>query len=186
MAAILAPPQKVYTADDLFCMPPDARFELMRGELVPMPPQPGGEHGHKNDLLSSRVSVFVDDHDLGACFAAETGFKIASDPDTVLAPDWAFITKERLPNPIPRKHVPLAPDLILETVSPNDTAREVAFKVQNWLDAGVKTVWVLDPRTKTVAVHRSRQEPMYLGATDLLTDEELLPGFEYPLSRLFR
>ena len=186
MAVVLTKPTRVYSADDLLCMPPDARYELIRGELIEMPPPPGGEHGDKGNRLGARVSVFVYDNDLGICFLAETGFKVAQNPDTVMAPDWAFVRKERLPEPTPKSHIPLAPDIVLETRSPGDSTREVAYKVEAWLAVGVKTVWVLDPGKKTLTIHRSNSVPQVLTEADTLSNEELLPGFELPLSRVFR
>src|SRR5436309_12287146 len=82
---------RLYTADELFELPSDFRCELIRGEIIPLPPSPGGEHGDLADSLDSRASVFVRDNNLGKCFAAETGFNIYMNPDTVRGPDWAFI-----------------------------------------------------------------------------------------------
>src|SRR5438128_9138190 len=91
---------RLYTADELFELPSDFRCELVRGEIIPLPPSPGGEHGSLADSVGARASVFVYDHDLGKCFAAETGFKIYLDPDTVRGPDWAFVRKDRLSGPV--------------------------------------------------------------------------------------
>ena len=186
MSALTVPETRLYTADELFAMPSTARYELIQGELIPMPPPPGGEHGSKTISLSARVTVFVEDHDLGCCFAAETGFKIASNPDTVLGADFAFVLKERLPEGVPDKHVPLAPDLVMETPSPGDTKREVSSKVLLWLQAGTRVVWVLDPKASTLTVHRTGDPPQTLGPQDTLTAEDLFPGFTYSLARLFR
>src|SRR5205085_12455416 len=97
MAAPIAQQARLLTARDLANLPEDGMlYELIRGELRRMPP-PGWKHGTFTDRLSSRLSVFVDDHNLGVCTAAETGFKLESDPDTVMAPDWAFVAGERIP-----------------------------------------------------------------------------------------
>src|SRR5262249_16640805 len=106
MSALSLPESRLYTSDELFAMPSNARYELIMGELIAMPPPPGGEHGSRTFTLSIGVGAYVEEHDLGHCFAAETGFKIASDPDTVLAADFAFVRKERLPDGVPEKHVP--------------------------------------------------------------------------------
>ena len=185
--AIAAPlEQRIYTADDLLAMPEDLRVELVRGELIPMPPPPGGEHGNLTERIGARASVFVEDHDLGYTFAAETGFLLARNPDSVKAPDWAFVAKGRLPGGVTEKHVPMAPDLLLETISPSDTRREVAYKMELWLAAGVRMVWELDPAQQRVTVHRANQAPRYLSAADTLSGEDVLPGFELPLSRVFK
>src|SRR5437867_8983904 len=82
---------RLYTADDLLKMSPDLRVELIRGELIPLPPPPGEEHGELADSVGSRASVYIRDHGLGRSYAAETGFKIHVNPDTVRGPDWAFV-----------------------------------------------------------------------------------------------
>src|SRR5436190_1664460 len=136
MSALPLAESRIHTSDELMALPSDERYELIMGELIAMPPPPGGEHGSRTFSLSVGVGVFVEEHELGYCFAAETGFKIATNPDTVLAADFAFVRKERLPDGVPVKHVPLAPDIVLETRSPGDTKREVATKVLLWLQAG--------------------------------------------------
>lgn len=177
---------KIYTEEDLLQMPANARYELIRGELCPMP-ENSAEHGSRTDRLASRVSVFVQDNDLGECFAAETRFTIEKNPDTTLGPDFAFVTKDRLPEKLPRRgYLPLAPDIALETVSPNDTKHEINLKVARWLQAGTRIVWVLDPETEMLTVHRTGEIPRTLGFKDTLSGEEVLPGFEIPLAKIFR
>jgi Uma2 family endonuclease len=186
MDLVALPEPKLYSADDLFAMPSDARYELIFGELVAMPPPPGGEHGNLTVSLSAYVTVFADEHDLGYCFAAETGFKIASNPDTVLAADFAFVAKDRLPGGVPVKHVPLAPDIILETRLPGDTQRHAASKVLLWLRAGTRVVWLLDPKARSLTVNRADSLAQTLSRNDTLTVEDILPGFKFHMSRLFR
>ena len=185
--AIAAPPsQRIYTADDLLAMPEDLRVELVRGELIPMPPPPGGEHGNLTERVGARATVFVEDNDLGYTFTAETGFLVSRNPDSVKAPDWAFVAKARLPDQVTEKHVPVVPDLLLETRSPSDTRREVAYKIEIWLAAGVRMVWELDPDRRQITVHRPNQSPQFLSSTDTLSGEDVLPGFQLPLSKVFR
>jgi Uma2 family endonuclease len=175
-----------YTAEDLLSLPSDARYELIRGELIDMPPPPGGEHGSRTMSLTAFVSVYVISHGLGECFAAETGFKIAADPDTVMAPDWAFVSNGRIPTPTPKGYWPVAPDIVLETRSPSDSRREIALKIEQWLRAGVKVVWDLDPAAKLLAVHRLGSTTEMLGPEDTLRCEDVLPGFEIPLAVVFK
>ena len=131
------------------------------------------------------MGVFLRGKDLGRGYAAETGFLLAQDPDTVLAPDFAFITKARLVPVRKRGYVPVIPDLVLETRSPSDSAQEVADKVRQWLEAGVRIVWELNLKARVLTVHRPDAEPRPLGPDDTLTGEEVLPGFTLPLRRLF-
>jgi Uma2 family endonuclease len=176
---------RLYTAEDLAGLPSEARYELIEGELRPMPPPAGDEHGTRTMRLSARVAVFAEDNNLGRCYAAETGFLVARNPDTILAPDFGFVSRERLVPVQPEGFVPVAPDLVLETRSPNDRPPDVAEKVRWWLHAGVQIVWELDPRARVLTVYRPGVEPRALGVGDALTGEELLPGFALPLARLF-
>lgn len=145
----------------------------------------GGPHGDATCRVSFYVSGIVYGDNLGTVFAAETGFLIGRDPDTVKAPDLAYVSYERLPDPVPDGYVPLAPDLAVETRSPNDTAREVAEKVAEWLDAGVRLIWVVEPRRRTVTTHRTGRSPQVLTAADTLSGEDVLPGLTVPIKNLF-
>jgi Uma2 family endonuclease len=176
---------RLYTAEELERFPGDARYELIEGELRPMSPT-GDAHGYTSNRLSYFVNAHVYENDLGECFAAETGFIVARDPDTVLAPDFAFVAGERLPEHALPGFLPLAPDLVLETRSPGDTKREVEEKAARWLQAGVRLVWELDPKTRRLTVYRPGSEPQTLGIDDILSGEEVLPGFSLPIRRLFR
>lgn len=174
-----------YTAAELERFPcGEGHYELVRGELLPMAPT-GDEHGSFTHDLAFEVSAFVRANNLGRGYAAETGFLVERDPDTVLAPDFAFVARERLTGPRQRGFVPLAPDLVLETRSPGDTRCEVAAKVRRWLDAGVRLIWELDPHRQALTVYASGSEVVVLGPQDTLTGGEVLPGFTLLLSRLF-
>jgi len=159
-------------------------YELIRGELREMAP-PGGPHGSSTSRLSVFVGMIVIDRDLGETFAAETGFLVGRDPDTVLAPDFAFVAKDRLPNPLPRSYVPVVPDIVLETRSPNDTRKEVADKVARWLKLGVKLVWKMNPKMRLLTTYRTNRAPLSLGEGDTLDGEDVLPGLSVAITRLF-
>ena len=160
------------------------RYELIKGELREMAP-PGGSHGSTTSRLTILVGILVIDKDLGETFAAETGFLVGRNPDTTLAPDFAFVSKDRLPNPLPKSYIPVVPDIVLETRSPNDTRQEVADKVALWLELGVRIVWELNPQTRILTVHQNHQMPRLLDETDTLDGGEVLPGLSVPISRLF-
>jgi Uma2 family endonuclease len=174
------------TADELCTLPDDGfRCELVRGEVRRMPPA-GSEHGAVVMNLGSPLHWFVRSHDLGVVFGAETGFKIASDPDTVRAPDLAFVRRERIPEGgVPRGFWPGAPDLAVEVISPGDTYTEVEEKVHDWLNAGTRMVLVLNPRTRTVTIDTSSTTVVRLTESDTLTGGEVLPGFTCQVSELF-
>jgi len=116
--------------------------------------------------------------------AAETGFLLARDPDTVRAPDLAFVRAERAPPPS-RGYYPGAPDLAVEVLSPDDRPAYVRDKVGEWLEAGALAVWVVGPQRRTVAVHRTGEEPRLLDETETLRGGEPLPGFVLRVRDLF-
>ena len=180
-----SPPPDFISADQLLAMGDIGRCELLYGELVMMSPA-GLEHGVVAMRFGSYLLIHVEANDLGICPAAETGYKIETDPDLVRAPDASFIRKARLKGLITRKFFNGVPDLAVEVVSPEDTKREVAEKVNMWLANGTQVVWVADPKPMTTVIHRVGQKPQVLGLNDEIRDEPLLPGFVLPLSKVFK
>jgi Uma2 family endonuclease len=175
------------TADELFAMPADGfRYELVNGEIRRMPPA-GSEHGAVIMNIGAPLHQFVKAHGLGVVFGAETGFKIASDPDTVRAPDLTFVRRERIPEAgIPRGFWPGAPDLAVEVISPSDTYTEVEEKVNDWLNAGARMVLVLNPRTRAVSMYTSQTKKVVrLTESDTLDGGEVLQGFTCRVAELF-
>ena len=116
-------------------------------------------------------------HSLGVVVAAETGFKLFSNPDTVRAADAAYLSQHCAPNSPPSGYLPLAPDLAVEVVSPDDRAGEVQAKVSDWLNAGSRLVWVVDPARKRAVIYREDGSVDLLANQDALSGEDLLPGF---------
>jgi Uma2 family endonuclease len=169
---------RLMTADEFLEMPDDGFLhELIRGEVVTMS-LPGGEHGEVAGEIFRLIANHVRSTKLGKTYAAETGFLIERDPDTVRGPDVAFVRADRLPAiKNPEKHVPFAPDLAVEVLSPNDRPDDVEEKVQEWLAAGSLAVWSVDPRKKTVTVHRPGADPITLTEDQDLDGGEILPGF---------
>ena len=163
---------------------PEARRELVRGELIVREPA-GFRHGDVAARLLIAVGTFVESRSLGRVLTAETGFRLRTNPDTVRAPDVAFVRRDRLPEPPPRGYAAIAPDLVIEVLSPDDRPGEVLSKVGDWLEAGTTLVWVVDPDGRTARVYRAD------GGQDLLTDydrldgEVVLPEFQYELRRAF-
>jgi Uma2 family endonuclease len=175
---------RTYTADELFCFPHEFRYELVKGKLREMAPT-GGAHGSTTSSLGSRIHVFVEDRGLGHCFAAETGFLLERDPDTVLAPDFSYVAKGRLSEPLTEKYPPVAPDLVVETRSPSETRAGAGAKAHQWLEAGVRMVLELNPRKKELTVYRPGLAPKVLSNADTFSGEDVLPGFTRPVSTLF-
>lgn len=179
--------QKPVTAEELLVMPDHGlRNELVRGEVRWMAPA-GNVHGRLAVNVTIPLGQHVRENDLGVVFAAETGFKIASNPDTVRAPDVAFVSRERVSEVGEVEGFwPGPPDLAVEVVSPNDLYTEVEEKVGDWLEAGAGMVVVVNPRNKTVAVRRSVSEITILEEGDTLDGAEVVPGWSLPLSEVFR
>lgn len=174
------------TADELFLMKDDGfRYDLVKGELRKMSPA-GSEHGAIIIRLTVALGQYVEENDLGEVFAAETGFKLASNPDTVLGPDVAFVSNENIPpTGIPVKYWPGAPDLAVEVISPGNTRREIEEKIEEYLAAGVRLVWIISPKHRIVTVHRPDIEPATLTESDALDGQDVVPGFHYSIARLF-
>jgi Uma2 family endonuclease len=167
-------------------MPDDGyRYELIEGELHQMPLH-GSLHGFVGSKVSLRLSQYVQTKKLGAMVAAGTGFLIARDPDTVRAPDIAFVSQEQLARcGIPTGYFPEAPALAVEVVSPGDTAEEVDSKIRGWLAAGAKLAWVVYPGGRTVAVYRALDDIRVLTEKDRLSGDPVVPGFECAVADLF-
>lgn len=176
---------QLMTADDLWNLPTDhMRHELVRGELRTMAPA-GFDHGAIGISLATELAHFVKKQHLGTVVGPDTGFIIARDPDTVRAPDVAFVRRDRVPTPRPIKFWLGAPDLAVEVVSPGDTVFEVDEKVHEWLDAGTEEVIVVNPRQKTVKVFRKGQTAVVLGVSDTLESLSAVPGFCCAVADIF-
>jgi Uma2 family endonuclease len=177
---------QLMTAEELLRLPRGSfRYELVKGELITMSPA-GSEHGAIIVNLTVLLGQHVKTNKLGVCFGAETGFKIAQNPDTVRAPDIAFISRERIPESgIPKEYWRGAPDLAVEVLSPGDTAYEVEEKVGEWLSAGAKLVWTVNPKRKSVTIHRAPKDASTLSGDDELDGENVVPGFRCRVSEIF-
>lgn len=162
---------------------PDKRVELVRGVLVVREPA-GYTHGRVAMNLAVRLGAHLEHTGTGQLFAAETGFTLARDPDTVRAPDIAFVRRERLPDPEPTGFPDLAPDLVVEVLSPGDRPGEVLAKVADWLSAGTKLVWVIDPERRLARVYREDGSETVVTANEALDGEDVVPGFSCPLEAI--
>ncbi len=174
----------VMTADELLhASIPDKRTELVRGVLVVREPA-GYNHGRVIAQLTGRLWSHVERAAAGQLLGAETGFTLFRDPDTVRAPDIAFVHRDRLPDPASRGFVELAPDLVVEVLSPDDRPGETLAKVGDWLEAGARLVWVIDPDRRTARVYRADGRETSVTEKEDLTGEDVLPGFVCPLATI--
>ena len=172
------------TADELLQVRiPDKHVELVRGVLVVREPA-GSTHGLVAMSLGAELAVYVKRTGVGGVFAAETGFKLATDPDTVRAPDIAFVRRERMPPPDWAGYPALAPDLAVEVLSRGDRPGEVLAKVADWLSAGTRLVWVVDPERRLARVYRPDGSETIAPADGALDGEDVLPGFSCTLASI--
>jgi Uma2 family endonuclease len=159
---------------------PGKRVELVKGALVIREPA-GGRHGSVAMELARQLANHVAPHRLGTVYAAETGFTLARHPDTVRAPDIAFVVRGRLADPKPSGFPDVAPDLVVEVRSPDDRPGEVLTKVAEWLSAGTRLVWLVDPERRVARVYRADGSEMVLAVGQALDGEDVVPGFSCSL-----
>ncbi|MBL0169824.1 MAG: Uma2 family endonuclease [Gemmatimonadaceae bacterium] len=171
---------------------PGKRVELVRGQLIVREPA-GFYHGS----LTLRIGVALTNHlarereargrshTRGRLATADPGFTLARRPDTVRAPDIAYVSRERFGGPMPDGFPELAPDLAVEVLSPTDRTGAIVAKVGDWLSAGTQLVWVVDPPRESVVVYRADGSVDVLGVNDTLSGDALLPGFALSLRELF-
>jgi Uma2 family endonuclease len=173
-----ASPPTLMTAEELLHLREDEyQFELDEGRLVrtrlsfSVPAMVAASFGRL-------VGTFVSDNGLGLCGGADWGFNLASEPDIVRAPDFAFVRSERIPpGGIPRGFWPGAPDLAIEVLSPDHRYVEIARKVQQYLDAGTRLIWIVEPEDRSVAIHRPGSAMIVFGEDGTIDGEDVLPGF---------
>src|SRR3989440_3903634 len=163
---------------------PHKRTELVHGRLVVHEP-PGGRHGHVAAKLALRLGQHIDLTGAGDLFVGDVGFTLRRNPDTVRGPDLAFVWRERLPQPIPHTYLELAPDLVVEVLSQNDRPGETLAKVGDWLDAGARLVWLIDPERRIARVYRPDGSESTIAADGQLDGEDVLPGFACTLAGIF-
>ncbi len=173
-------------AEELLHMPDDGfRYELVRGELRRMNPA-GNVHGRIVVRITWRLAQHVEENRLGTVYAAETGFKLATDPDTVRAPDVAFVSRARVEAIGELEGFwPEAPELAVEVISPGDSYVDVEEKVFDWLDAGTKMVVVINPRQRSATVYKSPTDIAALAEADVLDGGDIVPGFELAVRDIF-
>ncbi|MGH7550482.1 MAG: Uma2 family endonuclease [Gemmatimonadota bacterium] len=175
---------ELMTIEEFERLPDDGwQRELVRGHVIKEPPA-GFRHSNLGVRLASLLQRFVDDCGLGEVTGADCGFILFDEPPTVRAPDVAFVAGDRLTFDTER-FAPLAPDLAVEIVSPSNTVSEIYEKAMNYLQAGTRLVWVVEPRSRSVTVYRSPADIRLLTGEASIDGEDVLPGFRLSLSALF-
>lgn len=179
-------PKHLLTAEEFAALPlGELRSELIEGVLHTMPPA-FEDHGEITVRLTILLGQYVLAHQLGKMYAAETGFLIARNPDTVRAPDLAFTRKERAPSPGPApRWVPVIPDLVAEVASSGDRPAEIRRKAEMWVEVGVRLVWIVLPVERVIEVHRAGQPVVTLDEAATLDGADIVPGFSTPVAAIF-
>jgi Uma2 family endonuclease len=177
---------KLYTADDLMAMGLDAEYELIAGDLRDMPPSAFDASEIGAHILAA-LHPFVYGKRLGRLSSEAGGYILSRNPDTVVAPDVGFVRWDSAPEGIPPgRFAPMPPDLAVEVMSPSNSFADVQRKVQRYLAAGTRLIWVVRPERQAVIVYAPDREPMELGIADELDGEDIVPGFRLPISQIFR
>jgi Uma2 family endonuclease len=179
-----APQPRLMTAEELMELPDDGNaYELDEGRLVVMPPAQ-----YRSSRVSARVLLrvgsFVESKDLGAYLGEQGGVVLQRGPDIVRAPDVSFVRKDRLQPDIPG-YFEGGPDLVVEVLSPSDRMARVLRKVKQFLAAGVRLIWVIDPEDRTAFVYRPGRDVIILDEDGVLDGEDVLPGFTLSLSEIW-
>jgi Uma2 family endonuclease len=176
-------PTRLYTAEELERRPDLEKYELWEGRLVPMTPV-GFRHSQVGVRLASLLDRHARDNDLGTVLA-QLGVKLRSEPDTVFAPDIAFIRRDRIPDATPRGFWRGAADLAIEVLSPEDRKGKIRRKIDEYLVQGTRLVVVVDPEKESVSLFRSDSSPVILSGDDTLDLNDVLPGFTCPVRAIF-
>ena len=174
------PPEQIKMTLEEFLENDVEGYEYVKGELVPMPGT-SREHGEISANVLGHLFPHVRENQLGRLYTASTTFQVG---ERVMKPDVAFVSTERLTGE-KKKGFPIPPDLAVEVVSPSDVLSRVVEKAFNYLAAGTRLVWVIEPTAKTVTVYRSETDITFLLRDDTLTGENVVEGFSCPVAQLF-
>ena len=180
-------PQTLLTADDLLAMPDDGKkYELVRGELIEMPP-PSVMHAMVTGRIGVRVGHFIDERNLPFIYRTEAGIYLEQDPDTVRAADFTVLSLERIGEVIPERGyvIGLVPDLVVEVVSPGNSAPLCRRRAQMWLDASVRLVLTALIDAREIVTNHDNGAVRQFGIDDTLTLDPVLPGFACPVADIF-
>lgn len=178
--------KETLTAEAFFQMPnprDGSQQELVRGEITTMPPA-GGMHGVICAKVNHKIGAYMDARPGGTLASNNTGVITRRNPDSVRGPDVAYWSKERLPV-VPVGFIDVAPDLVVEVLSPSNTSKEIREKIKEYFEKGVKMVWVVAPEDRTLTIYRVPDEGRLLHDSATVTGEDILPGFTCKVSELF-
>jgi Uma2 family endonuclease len=179
---------RLFTAEEFERLPPTidgSRQELVRGEIIVMMGPPRFRHGEIAGRIYGLMDQFVRPRKLGRVIV-ETGIVTQRDPDSVRGPDVAYWSAERLPlSHVPEVYPNVAADLCVEVLSPGESLAKMQEKLKEYFGCGVRLVWIVDPDTCTVAVHHAVESSRVLTEADMLSDDDVLPGFSCRVEEIF-
>lgn len=176
--------KKLITADELYAMPETRGLELVKGELREMPPT-GYEHGETESSIGFCLKAFIRKHNLGKVMTGEVGMYIRRNPDSVRAADVLFISHERFQQVQSKSYLDVAPELVVEVLSPKDSWVDMAEKLEDYFSIGVQQVWFANPRNKTLQVFQSVTESVLLHEDEELPEIPFLPDFTLRVSEIY-
>ena len=175
---------RLVTGSELLAMGDIGPCELIDGVIVRMSPT-GGVHGFLESRLTLLVGGFINAREVGLCMVGEVGIYIRHDPDRIRGADLVFWSNAKLPDGPPPGFIEVAPDLVVEILSPTDRWVEMRQKIDDYFSIGVSTLWIVDPEEETVFVYRSATQRIALRSGDMLVGTGPLAGFSLPVTDLF-
>jgi len=184
----LATPQQLITAEDLAELSQDGRdYEIVDGVLKEVLPV-GAYASDLEGIVHFHLTQFIRERQVsGKVLPGTARFRLQRDPDTVRGPDASFTSSAKLPpGPLPDTHLDLAPDLAVEIVSKSNTAEDIERKIVDYLQAGVRMVWVIHPATRSAYLYTSMDRVQRIEESGELDGGDALPGFRLKLAQLFQ
>lgn len=184
MPATVPVQEKLLSGEELLALGDIGPCELIDGRIVPLSPT-GAEHGVVEANLSYELTHFARQRGAGWVLTGEVGIYTRRAPDRVRAADIVFLSKERSPAPPGHRFLDIAPDVVIEIVSPDDRWQDIRQKIEEYFAIGAGQVWIVEPANRTVLVYRSPTTIQKFEEGDVLTGEGPLEGFQLPVARLF-
>ena len=181
-SAVEAP--RLVTGEQLAQLGNIGRADLVKGVIIQMSPT-GYAHGRIEGNLGALIRAFVSQHKLGEVLVGEVGIYTARRPDTVRGADIAYISNERMAQVQSSSYLDVAPELVVEILSPDDRWGDLVDKLSEYFAVGVQVVWVTDPKTQSVYVYHAPNKVQHFSSDDVLPGGEVLPGFSVPVAELF-
>ena len=185
MALLKDNEERLITGEELLRYPDLGPCELVDGRIVPLTPT-RPEHGEVELDLGSELRAWARLSGRGRAFSGEVGIYIRRNPDTVRAADLVYISNERFAQRGKSSYLNVAPELVVEVLSPTDRKGDIVTKIKDYLSVGVDRVWIVDSKRQCIFAYRPDTEVQQFKVGDVLRDEELLPGFRLPVEDLFQ